>query len=58
MEAMHVTDWEVAQHKDPLLAACLKWIHDKKNADKQGRDELPKRYMGDQANTKEGKAMF
>ena len=37
---------------------CLKWICDKKNADKQGRDELLKRYMGDQANTEEGKAMF
>ena len=51
---MHVTDWEVAQNEDPILAACLKWVRDKKNADQQGRDELLKRYMGDQANTEEG----
>ena len=30
MEAMHVTDWEVVQHEDPLLATCLKWMCDKK----------------------------
>ena len=58
MEAMHVTDWEAAQHEDPLLAACLKWMCDKKGIDEQERDGLLKRYMGNQANTEEGKAMF
>ena len=55
---MHITDWEVVQNKDPLLAVCLKWICDKKNADERGRDELLKRYMGNLANTEKGKAMF
>ena len=55
---MHVMDWEVVQHKDPLLAVCLKWMHDNKGINQQKRDGLLKRYMGDQANTEEGKAMF
>ena len=57
-EAMHVTDWEAVQHEDPLLATCLKWMHNQKGIDQQGRDGLLKRHMGNQANTEEGKAMF
>ena len=37
MKTINVTDWEAVQHKDPLLAMCLKWMHDKKGIDERER---------------------
>ena len=55
---MHMTNWEEAQSKDMLLAACHKWMSTKKNVTPQKRDALLKTCMGEHSNSEGGKALF
>ena len=55
---MHVTDWEEAQCKDALLAACHKWLGMKKNITLQERDALLKQCMSEHLTLEEGKALY
>ena len=55
---MHVTNWEEAQCKDALLAACHKWLSNKKSVIPQKRDTLLKECMSEHSTSEEGKALF
>ena len=55
---MHVTNWEEAQCKDALWAACRKWLSMKRSVTPQKRDILLKECMGEQSTSEEGKALF
>ena len=55
---MHVTNWEEAQRKDALLAACHKWLSKKKSIIPQKRDALLKECMSEHSTSEEGKALY
>ena len=55
---LHVTNWEKAQRKDVLLAACCKWMSMKKSITPQWRDTLLKTCMGEHSTSEEGKVLF
>ena len=55
---MHVTNWEEAQRKDALLAACHKWLSKKKSVIPQKRDALLKECMSEHSISEEGNALF
>ena len=46
LASMHITNWEEAQCKDALLAACCQWLGTKRNVIPQKRDALLKECMG------------
>ena len=54
LASMHMTNWEEAQHKDVLLAACRKWMNMKKSITPQRRDALLKECMGEHSTSEEG----
>ena len=55
---MHMVDWGEAQEADTVLAACGKWLQTHKDTPPQKRDALLKKYLGSQADTEEGCALF
>ena len=55
---MHITNWEEAQCKDALLAACYKWLSKKKSVIPQKRDALLKECMKEHSTSEEGKALY
>ena len=58
LASMHMTNWEEAQCKDVLLAACHKWMSMKKSITPQRRDVLLKDCMGEHSTSEEGKVLF
>ena len=55
---MHIVDWTEAQEVDPMLAACRRWLLTHKDTPFPMRDALLRKYLGDNANTEEGCALF
>ena len=55
---MHKVDWEEAQEADAVLVTCRRWLHTCKDTPFPKRDALFKKYLGDNADTKEGHALF
>ena len=55
---MHKTNWEEAQCKDVLLAACHKWLSKKKSIIPERRDTLLKECMSEHLTSEEGKALY
>ena len=55
---MHITNWEEAQCKDVLLAACHKWLSKKRSVIPQKRDALLKESMSEHLTSEEGKALY
>ena len=55
---MHVVDWGEAQKADTVLAACRRWLHTHRDTPFLKRDALLKKYLGDNADTEEGHALF
>ena len=55
---MDVVDWEEAQEADAVLATCRKWLGAHRDTPPQKRDALLKKYLGSQADTEEGHALF
>ena len=54
---MHVVDWGHAQEADTVLATC-RWLCTHKDTSFPKRDALLKKYLGDNADTEEGCALF
>ena len=55
---MHVVNWEDAQGTDMVLAACRKWLKAHKDTPAKSRDALLKKYLGNQTDTEEDRALF
>ena len=55
---MHIVDWGEAQEADAVLATCRRWLHTCKDTPFPKRDALLKKYLGDNADTEEGCALF
>ena len=55
---MHAVNWEDAQGADMMLAACRKWLTAQKDTPAEKRDALLKKYLGSQADMKEGHMLF
>ena len=55
---IHVVNWEDAQEADAALAACRKWLKAHKDTLAEKRDALLRKYLGSQADTEEGHALF
>ena len=55
---MHVVNWEDTQGADMALAACRKWLKACKDTPAEKRDALLRKYLGSQADTEEGHALF
>ena len=55
---MYVVNWEDAQGTDTVLAACRKWLKAHKDTPAERRDALLKKYLGNQADTEEDRALF
>ena len=55
---MHAVDWGEAQETDAVLAPCRKWLRTRKDPPFPKRDALLKKYLGDNADTEEGRTLF
>ena len=55
---MHVVDWGEAREVDTVLATCRRWLRTCKYTPFPKWDALLKKYLGDNADTKEGCALF
>ena len=55
---MHVMDWGEAQEVDAVLATCRGWLGTWKDTSFPKRDALLKKYLGDNTDTEEGRALF
>ena len=54
---MHV-DWQEAHEGDAALAMCIKWLKAQKDTPADQQDAQLKKYLGRQADTEEGCALF
>ena len=55
---MHVVDWGEAQEEDTMLATCRRWLCTHKDTPFPRRDAPLKKYLGDNVDTEEGRALF
>ena len=58
MAPMHIVDWGEAQEVDPMLATCRRSLHTCKDTPFPKRDTLLRKYLGDNANTEEERALL
>ena len=55
---MYIVDWGEAQEADAVFTACRKWLHTHKDSPFSKKDALLKRYLSDNADTKEDCTLF